>query len=680
MRVAGRMIAAAGIVSFGLLSVATGAAGAPANTTPGAVAAGGARPTSLALHLQSGTFNVRLDRSAGRLIVTHKGASGALAISEIPGGNATNLLKHVASVRTSRSSRSAVLRGRAPWARFVIAVSFQARVLHWRVTVTASSDPGLAPIQPDVQAVHAAGRKPYHASLSENAMSTPVAGSSIFLGYRDFKASLLYFSNFTALGTYFDGTQSDPTQGNFAYPNASLESLVGISGATFGYTEPAGSLQNLPLHRPTTIVDSYLVLSRYAPYGAQAAAEYLQATASVLQHMTVPVEKHPAWKASAMQEIGDLAQPSNWVSLGRHRYLRSYVSDQRAAPELIAQLSVLLGLREFVRRNPHPPAAALSMIRRLDGDLPSFYDPIYGTAINSLATPHNPAAQDESWYYVGNLISLMQLAKLGDSAARSLLLKSTDTAMRIAHKGSYVFPMDIHYQNLVLSGPAQRDVAGGYAFLMLGLHDLTHRSLYVGEAKAAVKRLLGVGFLLSYELHMTAYGAAAAAALFRSTHQTVYRQAARVALANFFHSVRLWDCTYGTCAHGRYHTYMGVNPLPWADYIAMREQYDSWLGIRSFIAATSAGKHRPALLISGTDLARRFERGTLATMQYALPPNLPRTAESATPVEYSFVTRNRLDWMIPLEDLRDGTRISGQIGQEIYGAGGPLIFAALGQQ
>ena len=44
-----------------------------------------------------------------------------------------------------------------------------------------------------------------------------------------------------------------------------------------------------------------------------------------------------------------------------------------------------------------------------------------------------------------------------------------------------------------------------------------------------------------------------------------------------------------------------------------------------------------------------------------------------------FVPHNNLSWHIPLEDLREGEVVSGAIGQELYGAGGPFMFAAYAQ-
>jgi hypothetical protein len=51
---------------------------------------------------------------------------------------------------------------------------------------------------------------------------------------------------------------------------------------------------------------------------------------------------------------------------------------------------------------------------------------------------------------------------------------------------------------------------------------------------------------------------------------------------------------------------------------------------------------------------------------------------ASTPGLYDFVKQNDLSWQIPLEDLREGDATSGTIGQEIYGAGGPFVFAAYG--
>ena len=623
---------------------------------------------------RNGAYQLLFSRKAGALIIRKNGVGNALAVSEIAGSRSTNALAHVSRIDVAPLDNWAILTGRLSWCRFTIAVTFRNGIVHVRLSLKASADPPLGPVAPDVTTIRASSLKAYKEPLVTIAQATPVAGSSVYVADKGMHTSALYFENFSALGPYFDATQSDPTQGSFSYPNASTESPVGVSGWQFGYELPGAGLISLPLHQTFTVIDSYIALGSIPVGQSQAAQQYLAETDAIVGLVGRPTEPTPAWKSIAVREIGDLANGQNWDSAAGHQYLKSYVSDQRVSPELIAQLSVLLGLREFTAHVSGQHPAATKMIATLDGGLPGFYNSFCGTVTNSLAVG-SPSDTEESWYDVTNLISLLHLAQLGDGVARHELLASTPTIIKVARKVHYLFPMQIECPSLLTSGPPQKDVAGGYSYLMLGLYKMTHRSEYLKEAQASITKLLGYGFFLSYEVHMTAYGAAAAEMLWQMSKHTIYRRVATVALANFFNSVRLWDCNYGYCAHSRYHTYMGVNPLPWSDYIAMREQYESWLAMSAFLSA--AGAHGSKTPKSELDLARRFVEATPLTMAYSLPTMLPKGAAAATPGAYPFVPRNKLGWDIPLEDLREGLATSGTIGQEIYGAGGPLIFAAL---
>jgi hypothetical protein len=253
-----------------------------------------------------------------------------------------------------------------------------------------------------------------------------------------------------------------------------------------------------------------------------------------------------------------------------------------------------------------------------------------------------------------------------------LLLQSVDAVIKLAHVNRYEFPQNFAYSDFNGSGSqVEPDVAGGYAWLMLGLHDLTGDARYLDESKISIAHVAGRGFDLSYETHMSAYTAAAAQRLYAMTRDAAYRGYAVLALANLFHAVRLWDCTYGVCKKGSgYHTYMGLNPLPWSDYVAMLEQYEAWLGLQSYLRYA---RKEPAYL---TNLVKAFIKYSPRTLRYSLPPSLPRGAASSVAGEYPFVSRNNLHWYIPLEDLREGEVTSGAIGQELYGAGGPFMFAA----
>src|ERR1041385_8366021 len=146
---------------------------------------------------------------------------------------------------------------------------------------------------------------------------------------------------------------------------------------------------------------------------------------------------------------------------------------------------------------------------------------------------------------------------------------------------------------------------------MLGLYGLTGDAQYLDESKASIAHVAGTGFDLSYETHMSAYTAAAAQRLYTMTGDTVYHGYAVLALANLFHAVRLWDCTYGTCKKGSgYHTYMGLNPLPWSDYVAMLEQSDAWPGLRSCLRYAH---DEPAYI---TNLVKTFVKYSPRTLQY----------------------------------------------------------------
>jgi hypothetical protein len=636
----------------------------------GATASASARQgySASQINVRVGAYTLAFTSKSGAIMVSHRG-SAALQIRELGGNARVNLLRWTRKISHSRTSWT--LSGTAPWAKFQLELTASSPRgngrpagnavigLTLKVTPTkdAPADPG-----PDVTLVHAP------ATLDEYAAAPPVAGNNLFLSNARFDSTILYFANYTALGPYFDRTQSGVTQPNFPYLRAGTKgSLVGVSGSSFGYVPPPDSLVSLPHKKATVVVSSYLYLEPGIPSAeSDIATAYLRALDTVGSAIGRPSVPAVNWRILAARSAADIANPRNWVTVNGHRYLRSYVSDTRSAPELLTQAGVLAGIRAYEARYH----TSVPFDATLAADLSTYYDPVYGTVMNSL--PHDPSARGESWYFVDNLISLLQLAQAGDSKAKALLLQSADAVIKLAHVNRYEFPQNFAYSDFNGSGSqVEHDVAGGYAWLMLGLYDLTRDTRYLDESKAAIAHVAGTGFDLSYETHMSAYTAAAAQRLYAMTGDAAYHGYAVLALANLFHAVRLWDCTYGTCKKGSgYHTYMGLNPLPWSDYVAMLEQYEAWLGLRSYLRYA---QDEPAYL---TNLVKAFIRYSPRTLQYSLPTSLPPGAASSVAGEYSFVSHNNLRWHIPLEDLREGEVASGAIGQELYGAGGPFMFAA----
>jgi hypothetical protein len=654
--------AAAAIVMAGLLGVQFHAGGLGASRSH---LTAHARTTFTAT---TGAYTVAFKASSGTISMTPKGKKAHLAIRELGIDKKADLLYSVSSVRHSGSTYT--MSGTASWTSFSLALTLppgQPGLIHFTLSlVPKKSAPVARRIVPDVQL---SGAPTSTIKLYDPA--PPIAGSSLFVSNQPLGSSVLYLANLTTLGTFFDRSQTGAAQPNFAYPRAGGKGgLVGLNGSYFGYPPPVNSLDTLPRGKSTRVIDSYLYLMPSVPgTEAEVADTYLKGLGTVYSALPKPAIPGADWHALAAKGASDLVDPSNLVTLDGQRYLVSYVSDTRKSPELITQATVLAGVKSYEAK--YHETLALDAI--LEQNLPSFYDATFHTVKNGVG--HDPAATEESWYYITNLISLLQATQQGSTTSRKLLLDSVNGAISLAHTNQYEFPQNFHFsdwngQNTGL----QPDVAGGYAWLMLGVYDLTKDTRYLDEAKASIAHVAGKGFGLAYETHMLGYTAAAAQRLYTMTKVPAYHGDALLALANLFHVTRLWDCTYGNCRKGAgYHTYFGLNPLPWSDYIAPLEQYEAWLGLRDYL---TYAQDEPAYVKA---LVQGFLTETPLTMQYTLPPRLPAGVATTSPGEYPFVSKNNLAWNIPLEDLRVGEQNSGIIGQEVYGAGGMFMLAAYAQ-
>lgn len=627
--------------------------------------------------LQTGPYRVTFQ--SGRLVIGRPGTPGGLRLSLLPGAPGLDLLSHVTARRIVRTAggTSAMLDARTAWATATITLTTYTRYpgsLHWTVALALRGSG--APAEPagtDLSYTNATGAKPASPAVTLYAGAAPVATALSYLYDPDLRGTLFYLADLTALDAMFQATSTSPTNGSFRDPRGGPGALVGASSTGLGLTLPPGSVSGLaPGTRPTTIMDSYLFLGTGQPTSETAVAtRFLGALGAIYGLIERPALAPADWRVLGDRTARDLAGPDVVVPLGGHIYLRAYVSDRRTAPELITQLNVLVGANAFARTFGN--GGAVGRLRKmLDADLPTFYSSEYGSVVNNLPLPHGPRAGSESWYYIGDLINLARVAQDNDLTARTLLLRSVHGAVALAHHVGYAFPRAILYGSWQGGGGLQPDVTGAYAYLMLQLYDLTHQRSYLDEAKAGVDHLAGYGFHLAYETHMTALAATAAARLYALTGERRYLELSLLPLANLFAATWIWDCGYGTCAGGAYHTFFGLSPLPWSGYIAMMEQEEAWQALREYALLA-----RDQVAPSVRTLVAEFCRYTLSTLAYALPPELPKGVAGPAPGEYGFVPRNRLDLAIPLEDLRDGSQPSGQIGQEIYGAGGPLALGGL---
>jgi hypothetical protein len=204
---------------------------------------------------------------------------------------------------------------------------------------------------------------------------------------------------------------------------------------------------------------------------------------------------------------------------------------------------------------------------------------------------------------------------------------------------------------------------------MLDLYEDFGEARFLEEARRAVGALAGWGFDLAYELHVTALAATACARLFRLTGEAEILDLSYLPLAAFLRHCWLWECHYGSAVD--YRTFFGLSPMTYTAAITPKEQYEAWRNLSEYLRLAH-GVAPPAVEM----LAAEFCRHTLNTMRSAFAPLMPEESIAVVPGIARTVDRTAPELYIPLEDIRDGWKKSGEIAQELYGAGMALTFAA----
>ncbi|GEM_PF-724969 len=477
--------------------------------------------------------------------------------------------------------------------------------------------------------------------------------SGICYLYEDtLNSSIFYFEDFSTLNDYFT------LKAGWA-----PEYVVDASGGSIGYKRPIGPPTIIPAGTNFDIVDTYIYIIPGMPTSEVEIAErFIFSLSKIYEHIYKPDIIETNWQEVASYELNDLLDARCWVAVNGVDFLRAYVNIPRFdSAELIAQLDVLVAIEKYEEIY----GDVTSIDDGLEQILPYFYNTTHQTIVNDY--PNEGITRGDSWYTMELAIGLAKLDKMGSDMADLLLFLSIPTIIDFAHNVNYEFPVFFDYNtNNALSG-SEPDVAGGYAYLMLECYDLKEEQLYLDEAEASIQHIVGKGFNLAYELQMTAACAVACARLYQITGNSDYLRMSYMPLANIMRACWLWECDYGYASD--YLTFFGMSPMQEAGVITMKEQYEVWEYLNEYVNLTSG-------LIPEyfNNLIGGFIDYTPAVMRYSLAPFLPEEAVWTETTIYGAV--NVPSMYVPLEDLRQGWEKSGQIGQEIYGAGGPIIFAA----
>jgi len=473
--------------------------------------------------------------------------------------------------------------------------------------------------------------------------------------------SFFYFQNLTSLSEYCEATETES------------KNTVGGSWPEIGFQLPVTDELPLPAGKAFTISDAYVTLM----------PEIIEATSSICEHfldnlikiykvLPQPKIEYHNWPEIAQNVLNDLSRNKGaWTQTNGNAYLNAYLCDYDTPAESMVQLAVLSPYKEYEKWNneKHP------LYDDLINGLPAFYD----SKINCI-NRWLPALSDQldhseeqkkemvmdSWYLHHPLMNLSRLALHGDKKAEKLVLDSIDYVIKVAHHFKYTWPVFYDMETLEIikketapGAGGERDVPGAYAHLMLLVYKLTKEKRYLNEAEKAAKKLEELGIEILYQANNTAFAAGALLELYKITNKKLYLEISYTCITGLFKNVQLYDCNYG---YGKNYTnFFSIFPLNDAPYTAAYEELEVYAALSEyFIQAKDV-----AILPSLKTLIPEFIKYAVNRIAYYYPPMLPKEMLS----EEVKTGELQHDLWVPLEDLYNGWEKSGQVGQEVYGAG-----------
>jgi len=473
--------------------------------------------------------------------------------------------------------------------------------------------------------------------------------------------SLLYMQNLTALNDYCQATQT------------SLANTVGGNWPELGFCLPPAKEKPLPANKEVTIGDAFLMFDTENPNGElELAKQFMNLLAGIYLHLPRPDTQYHNWPDILDKGLYDLQNShACWSHANGQDYLNAYVCDYETPPELMVQMAVLLPLYDYHKWSNEE----LVVIAKMHKGLDAFYDKKLGTVVRwlpALAEDLNESEEQlkpnvmDSWYLHHPMLNLARMALRGDDKSKKLFLDSLPFAIKVARHFKYNWPVFYNMETLevikeetVPGNGGEKDVAGLYADVMVHAWKLTKDEKYLEEAKKAAKTLLGKGFGIFYQANNTAFSANALIVLYKETKEKVYLDLSYLCIAGIIKNMQLWECNYGYAKD--YSTFFAVFPLNDAPYTAAYEEQEVFGAMHNYLIASRGEDIMPSVSL----LLSEFIRYIVQRAGYYYPPNLPKEMLSDK------VKMGQVDpglW-IAIEDIHDGWEKSGEVGQEVYGAG-----------
>ena len=488
------------------------------------------------------------------------------------------------------------------------------------------------------------------------------SGQLYFSLSRPKAGSVLYLQNLTALAEYNQATET------------SAGNTVGGQWPEIGFALPP-TVKGKPLEagKTYTLSDACIAFDDQVPEDEPGIVrQYLDLLAAVYLELPRPATTYKNWPETLQKGLNDLTEsPGCWTQVDGNHYLNAYVCDYATPPEIMVQLAVLLPLLDYVEWND----SQLEVMKKIKEGLPAFYDERYQTIMRwhpkvadkmEGEEEHKKPLVMDSWYLHHPLLNLSRLALKGDKVAEKLFLDSLEFAIKVARHFDYRWPVFYKMDTLeVVKAETQpgkggeKDVPGLYAHVLLQAWELTGNKRYLAEAEKAALRLKGLGFELFYQANNTSFSAGALLRLYKLTRKEIYKELSYLCLANVFRNVKLWDCNYG---FGRnFPSFFALFPLNDAPYTAVYEEQEVFCAFHDYLRNAEGQDILPSLRL----LMAEYIRYLVDRAVYYYPTMLPKEMLSDE-VKTGEVDPNL--W-IALEDMHDGWEQSGEVGQEVYGAG-----------
>lgn len=535
-------------------------------------------------------------------------------------------------------------------------------ILHYTTTLTPSA-PLLFPYWPrDIVPLGAAGSD----LLAEGKVQVKQVGTrsgQLYINLTRPKAgSVFYLQNLTALADYNQDTET------------SAGETVGGEWPEVGFAlPPTLKLKPIKANKAYVLSEAFVAFSEEVPADEPATTkQYLDLLAALYLQLPKPDTHYKHWPDILKSGLTDLIDsPACWSQVDGHQYFNAYVCDYDTAPEIMVQLAVLLPLLDYVEWND----SQLEIMKKIKEGLPAFYEEKYGTVMRWHPKTADKMKDDEeqkkplvmdAWYLHHPLLNLSRLALKGDKVAEKLFLDSLEFSIKVAHHFNYNWPVFYKMDTLeVIKAETQpgkggeKDVPGLYAHVMLQAWELTGEKRYLAEAEKSAQRLQGLGFELFYQANNTAFSAGALLRLYKITKKQVYLDLSYLCLANIFRNMQLWDCNYG---YGKnLPTFFALFPLNDAPYTAVYEEQEVFCAFHDYLRHAKDVEIEPSVRL----LMAEYIRFLVERAVYYYPTMLPKEML----VEKPKVGELDPNLWIALEDLHDGWEQSGNVGQEVYGAG-----------